>query len=52
MACSSLKTRSFMDTLTLFPYWFTLVLLILNAVIVSRMQITVEDEQPTTEDHD
>jgi len=34
-----------MDFLTSFPYWGILVLVILNAIIVSRMTIIVEEEE-------
>jgi len=34
-----------MDFLTSFPYWGILILVILNALIVSRMNIVVEDEE-------
>lgn len=36
----------------LFPFWFTIVLLIANAIIVSRMEIIVEEENNPTEDHE
>lgn len=40
-----------MDPLTLFPYWFTIVLLVVNAIAVSRLRIEVEEE-PEKDQHD
>jgi len=34
-----------MDFMTSLPYWGILVLVILNALIVSRMNITVEEDE-------
>jgi len=36
-----------MDFLTSFPYWGIIVLVILNAVIVTRMDVRVDDDQDT-----
>ena len=34
-----------MDFLTGFPYWGIIVLVILNAIIVTRMDVRVDDDQ-------
>ncbi|WP_262510348.1 hypothetical protein [Flavilitoribacter nigricans] len=41
-----------MDAYTLFPYWFIIVLLIVNAIAVGRIEIDIEDEHPSNEQHD
>jgi hypothetical protein len=41
-----------MDAYTLFPYWFIIVILILNAFAVSRIDIDIEDEPPSNGNHD
>lgn len=40
-----------MDLLTAFPYWGILIVIIINAVIVSRMTIHIS-EQPEEEEHE
>jgi hypothetical protein len=34
-----------MDFLTGFPYWGIIVLVVLNAIIVTRMDVRVDDDQ-------
>lgn len=34
-----------MDFLTAFPYWGILVLILINALIVYKMDVTIEDEE-------
>jgi len=35
----------FMDFLTSFPYWGILIVIIINAIIVSKMDIRIDDEE-------
>lgn len=41
-----------MDTYTLFPYWFILVVLIVNAIAVGRIEIDMDDDPLSNESHD
>ena len=34
-----------MDFLTAFPYWGILVIIIINAILVSRMKISIQEEE-------
>ena len=34
-----------MDFLTAFPYWAILLIVIVNAIVVSRMDIQIKDEE-------
>jgi hypothetical protein len=36
-----------MDFLTSFPYWGIIVLVVVNALIVTRMDIRVDDDEDT-----
>lgn len=36
-----------MDFLTGFPYWGIILLVILNAIIVTRMDIRIDDDEDT-----
>jgi hypothetical protein len=36
-----------MDFLTGFPYWGIILLVVLNAIIVTRMDIRVDDDEDT-----
>lgn len=41
-----------MDTYTLFPYWFTLVLLLVNAMAVRYIRMDIEEENDPNQQHD
>lgn len=41
-----------MDFLTAFPYWGIIVVIVLNAVIVSRMTVRISEQPEDEEDGD